>query len=89
MSPGHNWGSPHDPNQCSGGKYIMSASAVDGSDSNNFKFSSCSKASILSVLKAKSHCFTGRCRNVLYLVIRVSDCRNVSSTESFVWQRIS
>ncbi|XP_065831415.1 ADAM 17-like protease [Oscarella lobularis] len=56
---GHNWGSPHDSQSCQSGnsKFIMSPSAVDGGDPKNFEFSTCSRASILSVLKSKSGCF--------------------------------
>lgn len=61
---GHNYGSKHDPTsgRCapggSGGNYIMYPRATSGSETNNNKFSDCSKESIYSVLKVKSHrCF--------------------------------
>ncbi|EDQ92979.1 uncharacterized protein MONBRDRAFT_22277 [Monosiga brevicollis MX1] len=70
---GHNWGSSHDtstqcvPSDSEGGKYIMYAVAVDGSDPNNDNFSPCSTASISSVIAAKGDCFivppAGRCGN--------------------------
>ncbi|XP_066271354.1 disintegrin and metalloproteinase domain-containing protein 10-like [Branchiostoma lanceolatum] len=55
---GHNFGSPHDTtyNCVPGGEYgnyIMYAGATSGDKANNYQFSSCSKASIHSVLDAK------------------------------------
>lgn len=63
---GHNWGSHHDTSACSpsskdGGKYLMYPFSVSGYESNNDKFSTCSKANILAVLKNKIRkCFTER-----------------------------
>ncbi|KAL5255949.1 hypothetical protein ACHWQZ_G011235 [Mnemiopsis leidyi] len=61
---GHNWGSPHDPEDeklCNvkSNRYLMYPSAVDGSRPNNYKFSPCSIRAIHEVLKQKSDvCFT-------------------------------
>ncbi|XP_050418155.1 ADAM 17-like protease [Patella vulgata] len=63
---GHNWGSEHDsdtgncaPSSIFGdGKYLMYPFSVTGYDSNNFKFSDCSKVSVQKVLAAKlDSCF--------------------------------
>jgi disintegrin and metalloproteinase domain-containing protein 10 len=63
---GHNFGSPHDPQQTgacspgssSGGNFIMFYSATDGSQPNNRKFSPCSVNSIRAVLESsRSDCF--------------------------------
>jgi len=57
---GHNFGSQHDPagacspGQSGGGNFIMYAKATSGSDTNNFKFSQCSKNYIWPVLQARS-----------------------------------
>ncbi|XP_041374950.1 ADAM 17-like protease [Gigantopelta aegis] len=58
---GHNWGSEHDPASgvCApgsilgNGKYLMYSYSVSGYESNNDKFSSCSKFLINEVLQAK------------------------------------
>ncbi|KAK7506680.1 hypothetical protein BaRGS_00002155 [Batillaria attramentaria] len=64
---GHNWGAEHDPDtsSCSpsslfgDGKYLMYAYSVSGYDSNNNKFSSCSKSDIGAVLASKGQgCFS-------------------------------
>ncbi|XP_063704128.1 uncharacterized protein LOC134833659 [Culicoides brevitarsis] len=63
---GHNFGSPHDPEQCTpggeDGNFIMFARATSGDKRNNNKFSSCSLRAIEPVLKAKARsakgCFT-------------------------------
>ncbi|KAL5283829.1 hypothetical protein ACFFRR_006237 [Megaselia abdita] len=63
---GHNFGSPHDPEQCTpggeDGNYIMFARATSGDKRNNNKFSPCSLKSIEPVLNAKARspkgCFT-------------------------------
>ncbi|XP_037910075.1 disintegrin and metalloproteinase domain-containing protein 10 isoform X2 [Hermetia illucens] len=63
---GHNFGSPHDPEQCTpggeDGNYIMFARATSGDKKNNNKFSPCSLKSIEPVLNAKARsakgCFT-------------------------------
>ena len=64
---GHNFGSNHDPNTAAcapgvsgGGNFIMFFSAVDGSQPNNERFSTCSVADIRLVLESsKSSCFIG------------------------------
>ncbi|XP_053945369.1 disintegrin and metalloproteinase domain-containing protein 10 isoform X2 [Anastrepha ludens] len=63
---GHNFGSPHDPEQCTpggeDGNFIMFARATSGDKKNNNKFSPCSLKSIEPVLNAKARsakgCFT-------------------------------
>ncbi|XP_032597446.1 disintegrin and metalloproteinase domain-containing protein 10 isoform X2 [Drosophila grimshawi] len=63
---GHNFGSPHDPEQCTpggeDGNFIMFARATSGDKKNNNKFSACSLKSIEPVLNAKARsmkgCFT-------------------------------
>ncbi|KAL1140356.1 hypothetical protein AAG570_000288 [Ranatra chinensis] len=63
---GHNFGSPHDPDQCTpggeDGNFIMFARATSGDKKNNNKFSPCSLASINPVLNSKARsvkgCFT-------------------------------
>lgn len=63
---GHNFGSPHDPEQCTpggeDGNFIMFARATSGDKRNNNRFSPCSLNAINPVLntKARSHkgCFT-------------------------------
>ncbi|XP_070186464.1 ADAM 17-like protease [Littorina saxatilis] len=64
---GHNWGSEHDPDtdSCSpssmfgNGKYLMYAYSVNGYDSNNNKFSTCSRRDIGVVLASKAKgCFS-------------------------------
>ena len=71
FTPGHNWGSEHDPTggsdvQCNpslndGGKYLMFSSATDGEQRNNNRFSPCSRRDISDVLRAKSStCFIGK-----------------------------
>jgi disintegrin and metalloproteinase domain-containing protein 10 len=76
---GHNFGSQHDPPnnaQCSpsdanGGKYVMFASANTGALSNNNEFSSCSIASMNTIISSRgqrSGCFVAaddNCRNQL------------------------
>jgi len=63
---GHNFGSQHDPvsgSSCApgasgGGNFIMYPKATSGSDTNNYKFSTCSRNYIGPVLVAKSDiCF--------------------------------
>ncbi|EGD74296.1 ADAM-17 protein [Salpingoeca rosetta] len=62
---GHNWGSSHDdpedpvcaPDELNGGKYLMFAVAVDGSQDNNQHFSPCSRELIAAVLRVKGTCF--------------------------------
>ena len=64
---GHNFGSDHDPQTAAcapgvsgGGNFIMYFSAVDGSQANNNRFSTCSIANIRPVLdSSKSSCFIG------------------------------
>ena len=49
------------PGQSGGGNYIMYAKATSGSDTNNFKFSQCSKNYIWPVLQARSPvCFNSK-----------------------------
>ncbi|XP_066997248.2 disintegrin and metalloproteinase domain-containing protein 10 [Anabrus simplex] len=63
---GHNFGSPHDPDQCTpggeDGNFIMFARATSGDKRNNNKFSPCSLNSINPVLNTKARspkgCFT-------------------------------
>ncbi|CRK88806.1 CLUMA_CG002530, isoform A [Clunio marinus] len=63
---GHNFGSPHDPDQCTpggeDGNFIMFARATSGDKRNNNKFSPCSLKAIEPVLNAKARsskgCFT-------------------------------
>ncbi|CAH1155155.1 unnamed protein product [Phaedon cochleariae] len=63
---GHNFGSPHDPEQCSpggeDGNFIMFARATSGDKKNNNHFSPCSLKSINPVLNFKARstkgCFT-------------------------------
>ncbi|XP_030369201.1 uncharacterized protein LOC115620206 [Scaptodrosophila lebanonensis] len=63
---GHNFGSPHDPEQCTpggeDGNFIMFARATSGDKKNNNRFSACSLKSIEPVLNAKARsakgCFT-------------------------------
>lgn len=63
---GHNWGSEHDPGEgrCApssfdNGKFIMYPYAVSGYETNNQKFSPCSKKYISNVLKSKAYsCFS-------------------------------
>ncbi|XP_074038980.1 disintegrin and metalloproteinase domain-containing protein 10 isoform X1 [Leptinotarsa decemlineata] len=63
---GHNFGSPHDPEQCSpggeDGNFIMFARATSGDKRNNNRFSPCSLKSINPVLNFKARspkgCFT-------------------------------
>lgn len=63
---GHNFGSQHDkvadakcsPGSDGGGNYIMYPKATSGSEPNNYKFSTCSKNYIGTVLNAKARiCF--------------------------------
>ncbi|XP_028399321.1 disintegrin and metalloproteinase domain-containing protein 10-like [Dendronephthya gigantea] len=57
---GHNFGAKHDPSSCSGGSggnYIMFPKATSGTESNNRKFSECSRDYISDVLQKKSGCF--------------------------------
>ncbi|XP_053698666.1 uncharacterized protein LOC128745614 [Sabethes cyaneus] len=63
---GHNFGSPHDPEQCTpggeDGNFIMFARATSGDKRNNNRFSPCSLKAIEPVLNAKARsakgCFT-------------------------------
>lgn len=63
---GHNFGSPHDPEQCTpggeDGNFIMFARATSGDKRNNNRFSPCSLTSIDPVLNTKARsprgCFT-------------------------------
>ncbi|XP_060526356.1 disintegrin and metalloproteinase domain-containing protein 10 [Cylas formicarius] len=63
---GHNFGSPHDPEQCTpggeDGNFIMFARATSGDKRNNNRFSPCSLKSINPVLNYKARstkgCFT-------------------------------
>lgn len=63
---GHNFGSPHDPNECTpggdDGNFIMFARATSGDKKNNNQFSPCSLKSINPVLNFKARsskgCFT-------------------------------
>ncbi|XP_059488590.1 disintegrin and metalloproteinase domain-containing protein 10 [Neocloeon triangulifer] len=63
---GHNFGSPHDPENCTpggeDGNFIMFARATSGDKRNNNRFSPCSLDSISPVLAAKARssrgCFT-------------------------------
>ncbi|PVD37695.1 hypothetical protein C0Q70_00295 [Pomacea canaliculata] len=64
---GHNWGAEHDPDtsSCSpsavvnNGKYLMYAYSVTGYDTNNDKFSPCSRRDIGAVLAVKAQkCFS-------------------------------
>ncbi|KAL8593287.1 hypothetical protein ACOMHN_009940 [Nucella lapillus] len=64
---GHNWGAEHDPDTdaCTpssmfgNGKYLMYAYSVNGYDSNNYKFSPCSRSDIAAVLSSKAKgCFS-------------------------------
>ncbi|XP_055587566.1 disintegrin and metalloproteinase domain-containing protein 10 isoform X2 [Uranotaenia lowii] len=63
---GHNFGSPHDPEQCTpggeDGNFIMFARATSGDKRNNNQFSPCSLKAIEPVLNAKARsakgCFT-------------------------------
>ncbi|XP_076457849.1 ADAM 17-like protease [Babylonia areolata] len=63
---GHNWGAEHDPDTeaCTpssmfdSGKYLMYAYSVSGYNSNNHKFSPCSRGDIGAVLSSKAKgCF--------------------------------
>eukprot|EP00038_Savillea_parva_P005852 m.160320 g.160320 ORF g.160320 m.160320 type:complete len:827 (+) comp11930_c0_seq1:1761-4241(+) len=61
---GHNWGAQHDPSgSCApgddnGGNYIMYAAASDGTHTNNNRFSTCSTASMGTVLSLlREGCF--------------------------------
>ncbi|XP_076394943.1 disintegrin and metalloproteinase domain-containing protein 10 isoform X8 [Megachile rotundata] len=63
---GHNFGSPHDPEQCTpggeDGNFIMFARATSGDKRNNNRFSPCSLSAINPVLNSKARspkgCFT-------------------------------
>ncbi|XP_015177253.1 PREDICTED: disintegrin and metalloproteinase domain-containing protein 10-like [Polistes dominula] len=63
---GHNFGSPHDPEQCTpggeDGNFIMFARATSGDKRNNNRFSPCSLNAINPVLNSKARspkgCFT-------------------------------
>ncbi|XP_014212080.1 disintegrin and metalloproteinase domain-containing protein 10 [Copidosoma floridanum] len=63
---GHNFGSPHDPEQCTpggeDGNFIMFARATSGDKRNNNRFSPCSLTAINPVLNTKARspkgCFT-------------------------------
>ncbi|EFN83625.1 ADAM 10 [Harpegnathos saltator] len=63
---GHNFGSPHDPEECTpggeDGNFIMFARATSGDKRNNNRFSPCSLNSINPVLNSKARslkgCFT-------------------------------
>ncbi|XP_046611887.1 disintegrin and metalloproteinase domain-containing protein 10-like isoform X1 [Neodiprion virginianus] len=63
---GHNFGSPHDPEQCTpggeDGNFIMFARATSGDKKNNNRFSPCSISAINPVLNTKARspkgCFT-------------------------------
>lgn len=63
---GHNWGAEHDPAaaECSpklsnGGSFIMNTFAVSSYESNNARFSACSRRSVKSVLRSKApECFS-------------------------------
>ncbi|XP_031842492.1 disintegrin and metalloproteinase domain-containing protein 10 isoform X2 [Nomia melanderi] len=63
---GHNFGSPHDPEQCTpggeDGNFIMFARATSGDKRNNNRFSPCSLTAINPVLNSKARspkgCFT-------------------------------
>ncbi|XP_063987004.1 disintegrin and metalloproteinase domain-containing protein 10-like isoform X2 [Diachasmimorpha longicaudata] len=60
---GHNFGSPHDPDQCSpggeDGNFIMFARATSGDKRNNNRFSPCSLLSINPVLNIKARSSKG------------------------------
>ncbi|KAI4491404.1 hypothetical protein M0804_002796 [Polistes exclamans] len=60
---GHNFGSPHDPDECSpggeDGNFIMFARATSGDKRNNNRFSPCSLVSINPVLNAKARSAKG------------------------------
>ncbi|XP_043250301.1 disintegrin and metalloproteinase domain-containing protein 10-like [Colletes gigas] len=60
---GHNFGSPHDPDECSpggeDGNFIMFARATSGDKRNNNRFSPCSLVSINPVLNAKARSTKG------------------------------
>ncbi|KAK2575767.1 hypothetical protein KPH14_007153 [Odynerus spinipes] len=60
---GHNFGSPHDPDECSpggeDGNFIMFARATSGDKRNNNRFSPCSLVSINPVLNAKARSVKG------------------------------
>lgn len=60
---GHNFGSPHDPDECSpggeDGNFIMFARATSGDKRNNNRFSPCSLVSINPVLNAKARSSKG------------------------------
>ncbi|XP_044581254.1 disintegrin and metalloproteinase domain-containing protein 10-like [Cotesia glomerata] len=60
---GHNFGSPHDPDECSpggeDGNFIMFARATSGDKRNNNRFSRCSLISINPVLDVKARSTKG------------------------------
>ncbi|XP_020711523.2 disintegrin and metalloproteinase domain-containing protein 10-like [Athalia rosae] len=60
---GHNFGSPHDPDECSpggeDGNFIMFARATSGDKRNNNRFSPCSLLSINPVLNTKARSAKG------------------------------
>ncbi|XP_043289218.1 disintegrin and metalloproteinase domain-containing protein 10-like [Venturia canescens] len=60
---GHNFGSPHDPDECSpggeDGNFIMFARATSGDKRNNNRFSPCSLVSINPVLNVKARSSKG------------------------------
>lgn len=78
---GHNWGSAHDGSTdnaaCtpSGNNYLMFPTAVDGSGSNNNKFSECSIDAITAVIVTKGSCFEapppGVCGNFVVSVAAI------------------
>ncbi|XP_034948232.1 disintegrin and metalloproteinase domain-containing protein 10-like [Chelonus insularis] len=72
---GHNFGSPHDPDECSpggeDGNFIMFARATSGDKRNNNRFSPCSLISINPVLNIKARSTKG-----CFAELQVAICGN-------------
>ncbi|EGD74874.1 hypothetical protein PTSG_07102 [Salpingoeca rosetta] len=65
---GHNFGSPHDPAtaQCTpeANHFVMNANSVDGTASNNARFSPCSTSSIEAIIAVRGTCFAPTPANI-------------------------
>lgn len=80
---GHNFGSDHDTSGGSNGNYLMFPVSVDGSQSDNYKFSPQSITSIQGVIDAKGGCFEAsgsvQCSNGVQEGMEQCDCGTASA----------